>query len=103
MTSICSSRHSARWCETEVKYAWYDIAGNVGVAMMVLAYLLLQTGKLRMNDLRYLLMNIIGAALVLISLLYSFNLSAFLVEVFWLLISLFGLIKYVTTARQNRA
>ena len=86
-----------------MKYAWYDFAGNVGVTMMVLAYLLLQTGKLRMNDLRYLLMNTIGAALVLISLLYSFNLSAFLVEVFWLLISLFGLIKYVTSARQNKA
>ena len=82
-----------------MKYAWYDIAGNVGVAMMVLAYLLLQTGKLRMNDLRYLLMNTIGAALVLISLLYSFNLSAFLVEVFWLLISLYGLIKLLAGAR----
>ena len=82
-----------------MKYAWYDIPGNVGVAMMVFAYLLLQLGKLRMDDLRYLLMNAIGAALVLISLLYSFNLSAFLVDVFWLLISVYGLIKLLTGAR----
>ena len=61
-----------------MKYGWYDFAGNVGVAMMVFAYLLLQMGKLRINDLSYSLTNAIGAVLVLISLLYSFNLSAFL-------------------------
>ena len=66
-----------------MKYGWYDFAGNVGVAMMVFAYLLLQMGKLRINDLSYSLTNAIGAVLVLISLLYSFNLSAFLVESFW--------------------
>ncbi|MCU1265282.1 MAG: hypothetical protein JWM21_1600 [Acidobacteria bacterium] len=80
-----------------MKYGWYDLTGNVGVAMMVLSYLLLQLGKLRINDLSYSLTNAIGALLVLISLVYSFNLSAFLVESFWLLISLFGLIKFLTT------
>ena len=85
-----------------MKYAWYDFAGNVGVALMVVAYLLLQMGKLRLNDLSYSLVNVIGAALVLISLLYSFNLSAFLVEVFWLLISLFGLIKYLAGPRSSK-
>ena len=82
-----------------MKYAWYDFAGNVGVALMVVAYSLLQMGKLRLDDLSYSLVNVIGAVLVLISLLYSFNLSAFLVEVFWLLISLFGLIKYLAGPR----
>lgn len=76
-----------------MKYAWYDLAGNVGVALMVFAYLLLHIGKLRINDLSYSLMNTIGASLVLVSLHYRFNLSAFLVEIFWLLISIFGLIK----------
>lgn len=84
-----------------MKYAWYDFAGNVGVALMVVVYSLLQMGKLRLNDLSYSLVNVIGAALVLISLLYSFNLSAFLVEVFWLLISLFGLIKYLAGPKQE--
>jgi len=86
-----------------MKYGWYDFAGNVGVAMMVFAYLLLQMGKLRINDLSYSLTNAIGAVLVLISLLYSFNLSAFLVETFWLLISLFGLIKFLRSTRQTNA
>lgn len=76
-----------------MRYAWYDFVGNVGVVLMLFAYLLLQVGRLRINDLSYLLLNTIGASVVLISLLYSFNLSAFLVEAFWLLISIFGLIK----------
>jgi predicted membrane protein len=82
-----------------MKYAWYDFAGNVGVALMVLAYLLLQVSKLRSNDWSYSAMNAIGAALVLVSLFFVFNLSAFLVEGFWLLISLFGLVKYLSQPR----
>jgi hypothetical protein len=84
-----------------MRYGWYDLAGNVGVAMMVGAYLLLQLGKLRITNLSYSLINALGAALVLISLLYNFNFSAFLVESFWLLISLFGLIKFLTTRNKN--
>jgi hypothetical protein len=82
-----------------MQYAWFDFAGNVGVALMVLGYLLLQAEKLRSSDLRYSLMNGIGALLVLISLYFRFNLSAFLVELFWLLISVYGLIKFATRAR----
>ncbi len=83
-----------------MKYGWYDLVGNVGVAMMVIAYLLLQLGKLRINDLSYSLANAIGAVLVLFSLWYSFNLSAFLVESFWFLISLYGLLRFLTKAPQ---
>jgi len=63
---------------------------------MVLGYLLLQSEKISSRDLSYLLMNGVGALLVVISLLYQFNLSAFLVEVFWLLISIYGLIRFAT-------
>lgn len=82
-----------------MEYAWYDFVGNVGVGLMVLGYLLLQAEKVRSADLSYSLMNGVGALLVLISLLYRFNLSAFLVEGFWLLISIYGLIKYLTRSR----
>ncbi len=75
-------------------YRWYDFAGNIGVAVMVVGYLLLQAEKISSRDLSYSLMNGFGALLVVISLLYQFNLSAFLVEVFWLLISIYGLIRF---------
>ena len=86
-----------------MNYAWYDFAGNIGVALMVIAYLLLQAERLRSSDLSYSMMNAAGALLVLISLLYRFNLSAFLVESFWLLISLYGLIKFATRLRAKES
>ena len=66
---------------------------------MVLGYLLLQAEKIRSSDLSYSLMNGVGALLVVISLLYRFNLSAFLVESFWLVISVYGLIKFAGRKR----
>lgn len=76
-----------------MNYSWYDLAGNIGVLMMVIAYLLLQLDKLSGSSVSYLLLNAMGAVLVIVSLIFHFNLSAFLMEVFWLLISLFGLAK----------
>ena len=86
-----------------MQYAWYDFAGNIGVALMVVGYLLLQAEKIRSSDLSYSLMNGVGALLVLISLLYRFNLSAFLVEAFWLLISIYGLIKFAARPRAKES
>lgn len=74
-----------------MNYSWFDLVGNIGVLMMVIAYLLLQLDKLSSSAVSYLLMNAGGAVLVIISLIFHFNLSAFLMEVFWLLISLYGL------------
>ena len=73
---------------------WYDILGTLGVAIIVLTYILLQTERVRSDQLAYSLMNAIGAALILISLYFDFNLPSVVVEVFWLLISLFGIGKY---------
>ena len=70
---------------------WYDFAGSVGVVLIVAAFLLLQLDRVASNSLAYLSANAVGAALILLSLLYEFNLSAFLMEVFWLAISLLGL------------
>ena len=72
-------------------YSWFDLIGNVGVLLMVVAYLLLQLEKLSSLAVSYLLLNAVGATLVIISLKFRFNLSAFLMEAFWLLISLYGL------------
>ena len=86
-----------------MQYAWYDFAGNIGVALMVIGYLLLQAEKIRSSDLSYSLMNGIGALLVVVSLLYRFNLSAFLVEAFWFLISIYGLIKFSLRPRAKES
>lgn len=77
-------------------FAWFDILGTIGVAVIVLTYVLLQIGKLKSEQLIYSLLNAVGATLILISLYYSFNLPSFIVEFFWLLISLFGVAKYLS-------
>jgi len=80
-------------------YAWYDLAGNVGVAIIVGTYLMLQLGRLDSSGLTYSLLNAVGAALVVVSLLFDFNLSAFVVEVFWVLISAVGIARHVARVR----
>ena len=74
----------------EMNYGVLDFIGNIGVVLMMIAYLLLQLNKLS-NGLTYSVVNAVGASLVVISLLTNFNLSAFLMEVFWILISLVGI------------
>jgi hypothetical protein len=72
---------------------WYDVAGTLGAAMIVCAYFALQIGRVAGDSIGYLLANAVGAALILISLLVEFNFSAFVIEAFWLAISLFGLLR----------
>ena len=75
-----------------MNYQWYDFLGNVGVAIVLTTYLLLQLGKLSGNSLLYSIPNAIGAVLILVSLIFEFNLSAFLIEFFWLIISMIGIV-----------
>ena len=75
-------------------YAWYDFVGSVGVGIIIITYVLLQIGKIKSETLIYSVLNAFGASLILISLFYSFNLSAFIVEFFWVLISIYGIAKY---------
>lgn len=74
-------------------YGWFDFAGNIGVALIVVSYFLMQIGRLDARSKGYAVTNAVGAGLVIVSLLFRFNLSAFLVEAFWLLISLIGLLR----------
>lgn len=77
-----------------VQFAWYDVIGSVGVATIILTYILLQTGKIKSENLLYSVLNALGAGLIVFSLIYSFNFSAFIVESLWVLISLYGIGRY---------
>jgi len=73
---------------------WHNIVGNLGVVAIVGSYFLLQTGRIRSADLTYSLGNTVGAILVMISLIAEFNASAFILEGFWALISLYGIFRW---------
>jgi len=78
-----------------MQYAWHDILGTVGVAVIIVTYVLLQAEKLRSDSLYYSLLNAVGPSLIIVSLYFNLNFPAFIVEFFWLLISLFGIGKYL--------
>lgn len=82
-------------------YGVHDLLGNLGVAMILFAYLLVQLGKLDARGLHATLANALGAALVVLSLTVDFNLSAFVVEAAWCLISLFGAARALHARRVN--
>jgi len=70
-----------------------DLVGLFGVALILLAYGLLQLERIDPKSVRYSAFNFIGALLILISLVYNFNLASFIIEIAWLVISLFGLFR----------
>lgn len=77
-----------------MSYGPLDFVGNIGVVVLMVAYLMLQLNKLSSAGLAYSVLNAIGASLIIMSLLYDFNFSALLMEVFWVLISFVGIYRY---------
>jgi paired small multidrug resistance pump len=80
---------------------WFDWIGLLGVAVMLWAFFLLQAGKLRGDAFVYQLLNALGAAAVLLSLIHDFNLSAFVIESCWVAISLYGMLRGMRARRRR--
>ena len=79
-----------------------DLIGIVGVVMILLAYFFCQIGKLSITSWTYLLADLFGSGFIFYSLMYHLNLSAFCVEIAWMLISLMGIGKLMLRAKRNR-
>ncbi len=80
----------------------FDLIGFIGVLLIVVAYLFLQLDKLPSSSPKYSLLNAGGALLIIVSLIFAFNLSAFVVEAFWFLISLLGLWRSLISRKDSR-
>jgi len=80
----------------------FDLVGFIGVLLIVIAYLLLQLDKLSSSSLSFSFLNAAGSLLIMLSLIFKFNVSAFMIEVFWFLISLFGLSKWFAVRKRLR-
>jgi hypothetical protein len=78
-----------------------DAIGIVGVAMVLATYFLLQSEKIDSKGFLYSFLNLVGALLIVYSLLYSWNLASFIIEFVWILISLYGLKKWYRSKRQK--
>ena len=69
-----------------------NILGLAGMACFLLAYFMLQRNRWQAQSYRYFGANLAGAFLLIASLLIDWNLPAFLLEVVWAAISLWGMI-----------
>lgn len=71
----------------------YNITGIIGVALIIITYFLLQAKKMESDQLSYPLINLVGAILIIISLTRFWNLASFIIEIFWIAISVYGIYK----------
>lgn len=82
-------------------YAWHDLVGNFGVVMILGTYFALQIGRLDAQRVTYSALNALGAGSITVSLLFDFNLSAFVVEAAWVAVSLYGLTRAMRSRRHD--
>ncbi len=68
-----------------------DILGVIGVGLILIAYAGATNGRLDPKRAPALLLNLVGALLILWSLWFEFNLSAVLMESAWAGVALIGL------------
>jgi hypothetical protein len=82
---------------------WPDIAGLVGVILILAAYAAATAGRLHPKGPLSLTANLAGASLILLSLVAGrFNLSAAIVEGAWALIALAGLARLAIRGPEPR-
>jgi len=68
-----------------------NLVGMLGVIIVLATYLLLQLNRLSSLDLSYSIFNCIGSVFILYSLYYHWNFPAALIEIVWIMISLYGI------------
>ncbi|MEM6666917.1 MAG: cyclic nucleotide-binding domain-containing protein [Pseudomonadota bacterium] len=80
--------------------SWFQLIGFVGVAFYLGGYAALQTGVLRGDGYAYAVVNGVGAACVLTGLMESFNLSSAIIQIAWIALSVFGIVRlYIINKR----
>lgn len=71
-----------------------DLIGLTGVALLIITYALLQLDKIDPKGFWYSFNNLLVAILVTVSLVYTPNLASIVIEIFWFLISLYGVVMF---------
>lgn len=84
----------------QINFTLADLIGLFGVSFIVGTYFLSQVGRMRVDEPLYPALNALGAIFILVSLVHSFNMASFVIEVFWLGISLVGVVRALS-ARQR--
>ena len=71
-----------------------DAIGSFGALIVVAAYFATQMRMMNSDDLAVPVINLLGSVLIVFSLLENFNLASMLIEGFWIVISIIGIIQH---------
>lgn len=71
-----------------------DVVGLIGVTILIVTYAMLQFDKIDPKGFWYSFNNLLVAILVTVSLVYTPNLASIVIEIFWFLISLYGIVMF---------
>lgn len=72
-----------------------DMVGVVGVILILLGYFFVSSGRWKSDYVLYPVLNFVGACLILFSLYFHWNLSSVIIEISWIIISVFGFARIV--------
>ena len=72
-------------------YAFAETVGVIGSILLIAAYLMLQSNRVKSNGVVYLYMNLTAALFILFSLYFAPNRPSIIIEIFWVGISVYGL------------
>jgi len=78
-----------------------DIIGYIGVALLIITYAMLQLDKINPKGFWYSFNNMVVAILVTVSLLHTMNKASMVIEVFWFIISVYGIVMYCKRKNAN--
>src|SRR5690242_8561201 len=84
-----------------MKLSVYDLAGFLGAAIIGVAYFAMQQRWLNALDWRFPAANLLGSLLILVSLWFEWNFPSVVIEIFWALISLVGLVRSLAERRRR--
>ena len=70
----------------------YNLIGMVGFGLYVLNYVCLTAKKISADHTLYFVVNLLASGMVLVSLASAFNLASAMIQVFWVAISIVGIV-----------
>ena len=77
-----------------------DVIGFIGVSLILLAFFLNLNSQLEVNDLRYILLNLIGAILACLASVLMKYYPFVLLEGTWAIVSFIALVKYYNNSNR---
>ena len=94
-------RKSLTMVQVNIEWVLVNIVGNIGVALILIAYFSLTLQLISSHSIRHSLLNLCGALLIGVSLIFQFNLPSAVIEACWSVIATFGLVKALLRRYRN--